>query len=139
MRVRVYLVRSFQSRGRGKSIKNMALPGGEGSKIKIFLRIYFLPFKMLCMVVSSSKIIIIDSRCGISLRLLRKFQNNRFSGAANGHQNWNIMIFLQKKYAFKMNVFKLYAILIYLIVESDRSYSGRVCNLYNRQCQTGDP
>ena len=86
------------------------------------------------MVVSSSKIIIIDSKCGISLRLLRKFQNNRFSGAASGHQNWNIMIFLQKKYAFKMNVFKLYAILIYLIVESDRSYSGRVCNLYNRYC-----
>ena len=37
------------------------------------------------MVVSSSKITIIDGRCGINLSSL-----GRFSGAANGHQNWNM-------------------------------------------------
>ena len=70
---------------------------------------------------SSSKVIIIDGRCGIHLRLLCKFQSDRFSGAAIGHQNWNIMKlahviyhwkgnlmlinFYKKKYAFKMNSF----------------------------------
>ena len=81
------------------------------------------------MVVSFSKISIIDGRCDISLRLLRKFQNDRFSGAANGHQNLNIMklahvmyrwkgyltLIFTKKWVFKM---------IYLIVELDRYYSG---------------
>ena len=83
--------------------------------------------KKLCMVVSSSKIIIIDGRCGISLRLLCKFQNDRFSGAANGHQNWNILKlgfviyhwkgnlmlinFYKKSMPLKWIVFKLYAIL----------------------------
>ena len=71
------------------------------------------------MIVSSSKTRIIDGRCGISLTLLRKFQNDRFSGAANGHQNWNIMKlahvislerifdadFYKKKWVFKMNSF----------------------------------
>ena len=46
---------------------------GGGNKINIFLRIYLLPFKKLCMAVSSLKIIIIDGRCSISLRLLCKF------------------------------------------------------------------
>ena len=74
--------------------------GGRG----IFLRIYLLPFKKLCMVVSSSKVIIIDSTCGISLRLLRKFQNDRFSGAANGNQNWNIMKLAHVTYHWKGNL-----------------------------------
>ena len=97
-----------------------------GNKINIFLRIYLLPFKKLCMAVSSLKIIIIDGRCSISLRLLCKFYNDWFSGAANGHQNWNIMKLAYVIYHWKGNlmlinfyksmplkwiVFKLYAIL----------------------------
>ena len=54
--------------------------------------------------VSSSKFIIIDGRCGISLRLLRKFQNDRFSEAANDHQNWNIMKLAQVIYQWKENL-----------------------------------
>ena len=54
--------------------------------------------------VVSSKIIIIDGRCGISLRLLRKFQNDRFSGAANGHQNLNIMELAHVIYHWKGNL-----------------------------------
>ena len=81
---------------------------GGGSKINIFLRIYLLPFKKLCMVVSSSKIFITD-------------------GAANGHQNWNIMKlahvihhwkrnlmlinFYKRSMPLKWIVFKLYAVL----------------------------
>ena len=41
---------------------------------------------------------IIDGRCGISLRLLCKFQNDRFAGAANGHQNWNIKLYQTIKF-----------------------------------------
>ena len=81
----------------------------------------------MCIDVSSSKFIIIDGRCGISLRLLRKFRNDRFSEAASDHQNWNIMKLAQVIYHWKGNlmlinfhkrstplkwiVFKLYAIL----------------------------
>ena len=56
------------------------------------------------MVVSSSKIIIIDGRCGISLRLLCKFQNDKFSGAANGHQNWNVMKLARVVYHWEGNL-----------------------------------
>ena len=133
-----YFIISYINRGR--------------SKINVFLRIYLLPFKKLCMVVSFSKIIM-DGRCDISLRLLCKFQNDRFFGAANGHQNWNIMIwnllmlciigkeilinFYKISTSLKWIVFKLYifnfsysaTLLIYLIVESDRYYSGWVYDL----------
>ena len=54
--------------------------------------------------VSPSQIIIIDGRCGISLRLLRKFRNDRFSEVANGHQNWNIMKLAQVIYHWKGNL-----------------------------------
>ena len=56
------------------------------------------------MVVSSSKIILVDGRCSISLRLLCKFQNDRFSGAANGRQNWNIMKHAHVIYYWKGNL-----------------------------------
>ena len=56
------------------------------------------------MVVSSSKITIIDGRCGISLRLLCKFHNDKFSGAANGHQNRNIMKLAHVIYHWKGNL-----------------------------------
>ena len=78
--------------------------GGEVGKINIFLRICLRSLKTLCMVVSSSKIIIIDGTCGISLRLLRKFQNYRFSGAAIGHQNRNIMTLAHVIHHWKRNL-----------------------------------
>ena len=42
------------------------------------------------MVVSSSKIIIIDGSVALALGYYANFKMS-FSGAANGHQNWNIM------------------------------------------------